>query len=107
MLSGGIIAGGCALALLAPWPVAGAVGFGIMGIGAANIVPILLSTAARFPPGSGRVSAVATIGYLGALIWPPAIGGIAHSVGLPAALWLIVAAGLVIAVRAGVVRRAG
>jgi fucose permease len=107
MLSGAVIAGGCALALVAPWPIVSAVGFGIMGIGAANVVPILLSTAATFPPGSGRVSAVATIGYLGALIWPPAIGGIAHSVGLPVALWLIVAAGVVIAVRAGIVPRSG
>lgn len=105
LMFGGIgIAGGCVLALLAPWPVLSAVGFGIMGIGAANVVPVLFSTAAQFPPGSGRVSAVATIGYFGTLSWPPVIGGIAHGIGLPTALWLIALAGIVIALRSGLVR---
>lgn len=95
---------GCAVAVLSPWPIVSAAGFGIIGIGAANVVPVLLSTSARFPPGSGGVSAVATMGYVGTLTWPPLIGGLSHVVGLPTILWMIGLAGLVIAFGAGLVR---
>ncbi len=103
---GGIgIAAGCGLALLAPWPLLSAVGFGLMGVGAANIVPVLLSAAARFPASSGGVAAVSTIGYFGSLIWPPAVGSLAQGVGLHLALWLIAAAGVIIAFSFRVVAR--
>ncbi|MGV8838928.1 MAG: MFS transporter [Bauldia sp.] len=105
LFGGSLIAAGCALALLSPWPLLCAVGFGFMGIGAANIVPVLISTAAEFPAGSGGISAVATIGYLGSLTWPPAIGGLSQVTGLPVALWLIAVAGVVIALASRVVRR--
>jgi len=103
---GGLILGaGGGLALLASSPMLSALGFGLVGIGAANIVPVLLSTAARYPPGSGGVAAVSTIGYLGTLTWPPAIGGIAEAASLPVALSLIVIAGLSIAACAAIVAR--
>lgn len=106
VLAGGlIIAAGCTLALLAPWPLLSALGFAMIGIGAANVVPVIITSAARFPPESGGVSAVSTIGYFGTLSWPPAIGGLSHLIGLPWALWLIALAGVAIAVGSRLVRR--
>lgn len=105
IFGGSFIAGGCAIALLSPWPILCAVGFGLVGIGAANIVPVLISTAAEYPAGSGGIAAVATIGYLGSLAWPPAIGGLSQVTGLPMALWLIALAGLTIALGSRAVRR--
>jgi MFS family permease len=105
ILGGLTLAVGGSLAMLAGDAVLGAAGFGLVGVGAANIVPVLLSTAARYPRGSGGVAAVSTIGYLGTLTWPPVIGGIAEAAGLPAALWLIAAAGVAIGACAGLVSR--
>jgi len=105
VFGGALIAAGCALALLSPFVLLSAVGFGLMGIGAANVVPVLISTAADFPAGSGGIAAVATIGYLGSLTWPPAIGGLSHLTGLPIALWLIALAGVAIGLGSRVVRR--
>jgi MFS family permease len=104
-LGGLTLAAGGSLALLAGDPLLSAAGFGLVGVGAANVVPVLLSTAARYPRGSGGVAAVSTIGYLGTLTWPPMIGGIAEAAGLPAALWLIAAAGIAIAVCAALVSK--
>ncbi len=97
LLAGGlIVAIGCAVALAAPWPIVSAIGFGLIGAGAANVFPIIFSTAARFPAGSGGLPAVATLGYAGFLTWPPIIGWIAHGVSLPVALSLIGIAGFAI-----------
>lgn len=104
LLGGLVITLGGSAALLAPNPILSAVGFGLVGIGAANIVPVLLSSAAGHPPGSGGVAAVSTIGYLGILTWPPVIGLIAERSGLPTALWLIALAGAAIALGARIVR---
>lgn len=67
---------GMSLALL--WPViwTGILGFFLVGIGLATIVPIAYSTAGSLPdlsPGVG-ISMVTTIGYAGFLVGPPAIG---------------------------------
>jgi hypothetical protein len=53
----------------------------------------VLSTAARTPglPPSASIAAVCTLGYVGFLVGPPAIGGLAELLGLPAALGLVVA----------------
>lgn len=106
LLAGGIVVAiGCAIALGAPWPIVSAIGFGLIGAGAANVFPIIFSTAARFPAGSGGLPAVATLGYAGFLTWPPIIGWIAHGLGLPAALSLIGVAGVAIALGARLVPR--
>ncbi len=106
LMAGGLVVTiGCATALAAPWPILSAVGFGLIGVGAANVFPILFSTAARYPAGSGGLPAVATVGYAGFLTWPPIIGWIAHGVSLPAALSLIGVAGLAIVAGARVVQR--
>lgn len=104
IFGGTLIAAGCTLALVSPFVLLSALGFGLIGIGAANVVPVLISTAAGFPAGTGGIAAVATIGYLGSLTWPPAIGGLSQMTGLPVALWLIALAGVAIALGSRVVR---
>ncbi len=82
---------GLGIALASPWPLLGAVGFGLVGLGAANIAPVCFSAGARAPgvaPGVG-VSAVATMGYSGFLIFPPILGFAAEMIGLSAAIGVV------------------
>ena len=108
ILGGGILmAIGMAVALTAPGPYLSAIGFAIVGIGAANLVPVAFSAAARTPgvaPGAG-VAAVTTLGYAGFLVFPPFIGFVAKSFGLSAALIVVAVMGAAIAAMAGTVRR--
>jgi len=100
VLAGGLcIALGTAIAILAPWVWLNAIGFALVGVGAANVVPILFSDAARVPgvPAAIGIASVTTLGYTGHLMAPPIIGFVARSVGLPLALSLIGVAGLIIA----------
>jgi MFS family permease len=100
LVGGGLlIATGMGIALASPWPLIGALGFGLLGIGAANIVPVLFSKAARTPgvePNIG-VAAVATLGYSGFLATPPVLGLVADDYGLSAALGLVLLMGLAVA----------
>jgi predicted MFS family arabinose efflux permease len=92
---GAVVSGGGALAalglgatLLIGRPEVAIVGFGLIGAGLSCIFPVALSAATRTPgmPAGTAIAGVCTIGYLGFLIGPPAIGGLADLVGLPAAL---------------------
>ncbi|NBA88411.1 MFS transporter [Emticicia sp. CRIBPO] len=66
-------------------------GFVLVGIGAANIVPILFSRAGSFPgiPAGSGLPAVTTLGYAGQLAGPAMIGFIAHWSSLPTAFVFI------------------
>ncbi len=92
-LGGLCAASGLLLLVLAPWPLAAFAGFGIVGIGAANIVPVLYSTleSQRVMPPNLAVAGVTTLGYLGILAGPALIGLIAHAASLPAAFLVIAA----------------
>ncbi len=96
---GSLVAGaGLGLSLLTGQPLAAIIGFGCVGLGLANLVPVFFSAAGRTPgiaPGTG-IAAVATLGYLGWLAGPPLIGFAAELVTLAGALGLVaVALGLV------------
>jgi MFS family permease len=95
---GSLAAIGFAVALLAAHPVAGIVGFACLGAGMAGVVPIVFRASARVPgiaPGVA-LSAASSTGYLGFMIGPPVIGGLAELLGLPTALGvLLLLAGLV------------
>ncbi len=67
---------GIALALLVPLPLAALAGFTLMGLGAANMVPIFFVAASRLP--GVAISRVARFAYLGLLLGPVLIGGVAH-----------------------------
>ena len=81
---GALIAGtGLAISAASPGLVGGVIGFGLVGAGLANVVPVLFSVAGRIgsSPAVGVASA-ATAGYAGLLIGPVVIGAIASGVGL-------------------------
>lgn len=98
-----IAAAGLGGALLIGTSAAAIVGFGLVGLGIANAIPILFSRAgnvAGVDPGIG-LAAVATTGYLGFLTGPPVIGLLAELTTLRLALGAVVAGCALIAVYAG------
>jgi MFS family permease len=82
-----------------------ALGFALIGLAAANVVPLIFSAAARIPGMSagGGLATVATLGYAGLLLAPPLIGAIAAHTSLAVALGLLSLSGLVIAANARIV----
>jgi MFS family permease len=101
--SGGVAAAGLGGALLISHPRAGIIGCALVGLGIANIIPVLFSAATRADktePGTA-LAAVATIGYGGFLSGPPLIGITAEAAGLPVALGLVSAACVLVALLAG------
>jgi hypothetical protein len=97
--SGLLTCAGMALALATRAPAPSLVGFALVGVGCAAIVPALFRVGGSAPgiaQGAG-VAAVATAGYAGGLLNGPAIGFLARGVGLSAALGLVVVAGATIA----------
>ena len=90
---------GMLLALATRAPVPSLVGFALVGVGCAAIVPALFRVGGSAPgiaQGAG-VAAVATAGYAGGLVNGPAIGFLARGIGLSAALGLVVVAGATVA----------
>ena len=88
-------------------PVAGAlIGFGTVGFGIANVIPVLFSGAANVRgAGTGSaLAAVATTGYFGFLAGPAVIGFTAELTSLPIGLALVSAACVVIAFRGGIIQ---
>jgi MFS family permease len=85
---GGLLAAtGLALVLGLPSALTACLGFALVGIGLANIVPVIFSAAGRSTgiPAVG-VSMAATAGYAGFLVGPPLIGFGAGLIGLRFAL---------------------
>ena len=88
------------LAVGAAWPglAGGVVGFGLIGAGLANVVPVLFSVAGRTgSPSAVGVAAAATSGYAGLLIGPVVIGAVASAVGLRAAIVMLAGVALIAA----------
>lgn len=94
LFGGGVIAIlGLMMLVLAPSAAVALVGFGLIGVGASNIVPVLFSLAGRqtiMPPGLA-VAAVTTTGYAGILVAPAAIGFVAEASSLALAFWMLIA----------------
>ena len=79
------------VALLIGEPWAALLGFALVGIGFANMVPVLFSSAARVPgvtPAQG-IAGVSSCGYLGFMVGPPLIGAIATGFGLDRGLLVV------------------
>jgi MFS family permease len=82
---------GLTLVILVEQPVLSGVGALMWGLGSSLGFPVGMSAAADNPHGSAaRVSAVATVAYGAFLIGPPLIGGLGESIGILAALWVVV-----------------
>ncbi|HBQ78231.1 MAG TPA: MFS transporter [Erwinia persicina] len=99
LIIGGIlgIAGYLIVVLVPGWTMA-LCGFALVGIGAANIVPVLITLAGqeKVMPVHRSVALVATLGYLGVLGGPALIGWVAHLTNLYVAFALVAAAFMVI-----------
>ncbi|MFT3717162.1 MFS transporter [Pseudorhodoferax sp.] len=94
-----------ALVLLSDSVALALLGFALVGVGLANVVPVLFSAAARVPgvaPAQG-ISAVAAVGYCGFMVGPSIIGFVAHGSSLTAALGMVVGLALL---QAALARRA-
>ena len=98
---------GLTAALLIGQPWIALIGFGLVGLGIANGVPIMFSAASRtgdMDPGRA-LAAVATTGYFAFLLGPPLIGFVAEGLSLTWALGLVVVFNLLVAIFAGSIRR--
>ena len=97
--SGAVAAVGLGAALLIGTPLAAIAGFGLVGLGVANIIPVLFSTAGRAggTAAGAALAAVATPGYLGFLAGPPLIGLAAEHTGLRTALGIVCLACVLVA----------
>ncbi len=78
------------------------VGFAFVGVGLATVVPILYNAATRVP-GVSRAAAIASvssIGYVGFMIGPPIVGGLAHATSLTIAMGTLIVATLILIIGA-------
>jgi MFS family permease len=90
---------GLLLAVTSTQFVLSALGFALIGLSAANVVPLIFAAAARIPGMSagGGLATVATLGYAGLLMAPPLIGAIAAHTNIAVALGVMALSGIVIA----------
>lgn len=85
-------AGAVALGVVLPLglPVPALVGLAVYGLGLSLVVPVCFSAAAAAGNHAGHsIAAVATTGWVGFLLGPPAIGSLARATSLPLALGLL------------------
>lgn len=97
-----ISASGFALSIFGPSPQLALAGFGLVGLGASNIVPVLFTAAGAqtHMPAHLAIASVTTMGYAGILLGPAAIGLLAHAANLKLAMLPIVV-GLMMVALAG------
>ena len=92
MIWGSLVAiAGFMLLLMAPVVTVAMAAFILIGLGAANVVPVLFRRAGSqkvMPPGLA-IAAITTAGYAGILLGPAVIGFVANHVGLTMAFWMI------------------
>lgn len=97
-----LAAGSMTLVLLTDTPWVALAGFAGVGIGFANVVPILFAASARVPgvePARG-IAAVSAAAYLGFMAGPPVIGFLAQASSLTWALYVVVVFAAALAVSA-------
>jgi len=90
-----VAASGLFFAVLAPNAYIALGGFAIAGVGLALVFPFVFSAAGA--QGPAALAAVASMAYSGSLMGPPAIGAVAHFVGMQAAIAYVGGLALVIA----------
>jgi MFS family permease len=90
--AGGVVsAAGMTLALLLPEPGVVVAALFLVGVGLAPAFPVVYSVVAQRDPAVAgtAIAAVTTIGYLGSVVGPPAVGALAAPFGLRAALVVV------------------
>lgn len=105
---GALAVAGIVVTLVLDWVPGTLAGFVLIGLGAANLVPVLFSLAGRqrAMPSGLAIAAVTTTGYAGILVGPAGVGGVAHLAGLPAAFWMLAALTAIVPLSARAVVRA-
>lgn len=94
LVGGGLLAlSGFAALLAVPVPVVALGGFLLMGLGLANVVPVLFRIVGvqTLVPVAAAIATVTTVGYAGVLLGPAGVGFVAHAIGLKAAFWVLAA----------------
>jgi len=89
VVGGALIAAlGIFIAVATPWIPTTLLGFVLLGVGAANIVPVFFSEGGRLKgiPASVAIPAISTMGYAGQLAGPALLGFIAYHFSLTIAL---------------------
>jgi MFS family permease len=106
LIGGGIAAVGLLLATFAPALPGALIGYALVGLGCANIVPVLFTLAGnqKAMPESLAIPAVTTLGYAGVLAGPALVGFIAHLSSLVTAFVLVAVALLLVGIAARAVR---
>jgi MFS family permease len=92
MIWGSLVAiAGFIVLLVAPVVAVAMAAFVLIGLGAANVVPVLFRRAGsqNVMPAGLAIAAITTTGYAGILLGPAAIGVVADHIGLTLAFWMI------------------
>jgi predicted MFS family arabinose efflux permease len=107
-LSGACAACGAVAIVLAPGVAVGLGGFALLGMGVALVVPLVFAAAGRVGTHPARsIAGVAGVAYASGLVAPGVIGGVAAVWSLTASFFLVACLGAIMALAAGVLRRAG
>lgn len=98
-LSSLLAAAAMATVLIARDPLVALIGLALVGVGFANVVPILFIAATKVPgvAPAPAIAAVSSIGYLGMVVGPPLVGGIAQASSLSWGLAVVVMGALLLA----------
>jgi sugar phosphate permease len=99
-------AGGLALAIVFPALAGAAVGFALVGIGTAVILPLTFAAGANLGASGTALAVVMSSGYVGSIAGPALIGNVADHFGLRVAMLIPLAGALAIALLAGNLRAA-
>jgi predicted MFS family arabinose efflux permease len=106
MIWGSLVAiAGFILLLMAPVVAVAMAACILIGLGAANVVPVLFRRAGsqKVMPSSLAIAVITTTGYAGILLGPAVIGFVAKHVGLTMAFWMIPAVLILVPLCAAVV----
>ena len=104
LLAGGALlaAGGCTLVAVSPAAPLALLGFAVAGAGISLNAPIVFGLAGRGRvDAAGAIATVTTIGYLGLLIGPPLVGGIAQAGSLRISFAALAAIAAIVGLAAG------
>ena len=98
-----LAAAGMAVALLGRHPALALLCFALVGLGLANVIPVLFAAASHLPgvPAAQGIATVSSLGYLGFMGGPPVIGFIAQQRSLTAGLATVVVFSLLLALVGG------
>jgi MFS family permease len=105
-LGGSAAAIGALVVAVARVPALAIIGFGLIGLGVAVVVPLAFTAAGNAGPRPGaQIAGVATIAYGAGLAAPASIGGIAHVSSLSVSFLVVAALAALVALGAGKLRR--